>query len=157
MEGFFRNKFYLGRLLESISAKLLFLQETWTSYSQENEMKKYFPDFNLQISSSDMFTAPEDLLCNTDHTWHGTAIMWHISLDSSVSRLTTTNSRFTAVTIKIQDHGFLVMSVYFPTCGKDEEYLELCTDLVNFVTLNQQMNSSDIVLVGADSNCSNKS
>ena len=120
-------------------------------------MKKYFPDYNLQISSSDMFTAPEDLLCNTDHTCHGTAIMWHTSLDSCISRLTTTNTRFTAIKINIQAQRFLVISAYFPTSGKDEEYLETCSDIINFVAKNQQERGSDTILIGADSNCSDKS
>ena len=157
LEGFSRNKFYLTKLLDSISPKLLFLQETWASFSQENEMRQCIPGYNIQISSSDMFTAPEDLLCSTGHTWHGAALLWHSSLDSYVTRLTATNTRFTAVKIKIQAQRFLVISVYFPTSGKDEEYLELCTDLVNFIAINQHGSGSDTVLIGADSNCGEKS
>ena len=118
-------------------------------------MDKSFHHFNLQTSSSDMFKPPEDLLCSTDHTWHGAAVMWHVSLDSGISRLKTTNTRFTAIRITIQGKGFLAISVYFPTAGKDDEYLECCSDLTNFVLSNLKENN--VVLIGTDTNCSEKS
>ena len=155
VEGFYRNNFYLSSLLDTTAPKLLFLQEIWAPYHQENALNKKYPDYNVQISSPDMFTPAEDLLCNADHTWHGSAIMWHTSLDSSVSKIVTTNSRFTAIRITIQEERFLAISVYFPTSGKDDEYLECTSDLCYLAA--EYRNENYTILIGTDSNCSEKS
>ena len=62
-------------------------------------MNEMFSDYTLHISTPDMFTPPEDLLSNPSHSWHGSAIMWHASLDSSVTTLKTTNDRLAGVKI----------------------------------------------------------
>ena len=118
-------------------------------------MNSIFEDYSIQISTPDMFTPPEDLLHHTGHTWHGAAIMWHSSLDSQVSSLKTTNERFTSIRITNQDLNLLCISVYFPTSGKDEEFLEMSTDLTNFV--NDHQKEDETVLIGTDSNCSENS
>ena len=118
-------------------------------------MNKMFPDYSIQISSPDMFTPPEDLLSSTDHTWHGSAIMWHTSFDSNISSLKTINARFTSIRLSIEVQNFLAVSVYFPTRGKDDEYLECTSDLLNFV--NDNLKEGEIILMGIDSNCSGKS
>ena len=102
-----------------------------------------------------MFTPPEDLLCNTGPTWHGAAIMWHNSINHFVTPLKSTNTRFTCIKVKSDYEAFLAVSVYFPTCGKDTEYLECVSELINFVTENK--NEDETVLIGTDSNCSEKS
>ena len=55
-------------------------------------MNKMFSDYSLHLSTPDMFTPPEDLLSNSDHIWHGSAIMWHASLASDVTTLRTGRS-----------------------------------------------------------------
>ena len=114
-----------------------------------------FHEYNIQISTPDMFTPPEDTLGSADHTWHGVAILWHTSLDSSLKRLKTKNSRFTAVRISLNQQNFLAISAYLPTSGKDDEYMECVWDITNFVRENKTENEA--VLIGTDSNCSEKS
>ena len=155
IEGFFRNNFYLTSLIQNISPKLIFLQEIWAPYSLEASMDKMYPDYSIQISTPDMFTPPEDLLTSTGHTWHGSAIMWHASLDPYIYSLKTTNARFTSVRFVIQDKTFLAVSIYFPTGGKDDEYLECVSDLTNFV--HDKLKVNEVILIGTDSNCSEKS
>ena len=87
-------------------------------------MDKMFPDYSIQISTPDMFIPPEDKLGSSDHAWHGAAIMWHASLNPSISTLSTSNARFIGVKLNLQNQKFLVISVYFPTSGKDDEFLE---------------------------------
>ena len=115
-------------------------------------MNKMFTDYSIQISTPDMFTPPEDLLSRPDHPWHGAAIMWHSSLDSSSIGLKTTSSRFSSLRVRVQEQKFLAISVYFPTSGKDDEYLEVVSDLTNFVLDNQR--EDEVLLLGADTNCS---
>ena len=118
-------------------------------------MNKMLINYSIQISTPDMFTPPEDLLSRPDHPWHGAAIMWHSSLNSSSVCLKTTNSRFASIRTQIQDQKFLAFSVYFPTSGKDDEYLEVVSDLTNFVLDNQT--EDEVLLLGSDTNCSSKS
>ena len=118
-------------------------------------MDKYFPDYSIQISTPDMFIPPEDMLCSTDHTWHGAAIAWHTSLDSCISHLKTTNNRFTCIRVALQEQVFLALSVYFPTSGKDDLYLGCTNDLRDFISDNLREN--EMILLGCDSNCSEKS
>ena len=53
------------------------------------------------------------------------------------------------------DQLLLAISAYLPTFGKDDEYLECDDDLSNFILENKKTN--EIVLIGTDSNCSDKS
>ena len=153
IEGFYRNSFYLSQILStSTPPGLIFLQEIWVPYSQESAIDKIYPDYSIQISTPDMFVPPEDKLGSSDHVWHGAAIMWHVSLNPSISSLSTTNARFTGVKLKTQNQRFLLISVYFPTSGKDDEYLECITDLVNFAVENKE--EHETLLIGTDSNCS---
>ena len=81
-----------------------------------------------------MFTPPEEILNCSEHVWHGAAVMWHTSLDSEITNLKTKNTRFSSIRITIHECRFLAISVYFPTSGKDDEYLECNDELINFVT-----------------------
>ena len=87
----------------------------------------------MQISTPDMFTPPEDLLNSSDHIWHGAAIMWHTSLNSHITNLKTKNTRFTSIRISVQDQKLVAISVYFPTSGKDDEFVDCTVELINFV------------------------
>ena len=75
VEGFYRNNFYLSRLLNTICPKIVFLQEIWTPFSAEHAMSQMLPDYNLQISTPDMFCSPEDKLSQYDHIRHGATIL----------------------------------------------------------------------------------
>ena len=102
-----------------------------------------------------MFTPPEEILNCSEHVWHGAAVMWHTSLDSEITNLKTKNTRFSSIRITIHECRFLAISVYFPTSGKDDEYLECNDELINFVTDVKKEN--EVILIGSDSNCSEKS
>ena len=155
IEGFHRNNYYLSQLLDTLAPKIIFLQEIWVPYSEESGMNKIFPDYSIQISTPDMFIPAEDKLGSPDHTWHGSAVMWHASLNSMITCLKTTHARFTGVKLKTQNLHFLIISVYFPTSGKDHEYLECVTELVNYVT--EHRDDNETILIGSDSNCSDRS
>ena len=105
-----------------------------------------FHEYSIQISTPDMSTPPEDTLSRADQVWHGVAILWHTSLDSNLKCLKTSNSRFTSVRISAGDHDFLAISAYFPTSGKDDEYLECVSDIENFVRENKRDN--EVILIG---------
>ena len=102
-----------------------------------------------------MFTHPEDMLSTPSHTWHGSAVMWHESLESNILSLKTENERFTGVKIKFQTQHYLAISVYYPTSGKDCEFLECISNLSDFINKHNEENQT--ILIGADSNCSEKS
>ena len=135
--------------------KLIFLQEIWVPYSEEHSINNKFINYSAQISTPDQFTHPEDRLSNPDHTWHGAAILWHDSLNSNVQNISNTHERFSGIHLKCQGQHILAISLYLPTSGKDEEFLDCLAELSIFI----QDNNSDIgtILIGTDSNCSEKS
>ena len=92
---------------------------------------------------------------STRTAWHGTALGWHRSLNNCVTVLEQCNDRFTALKFSTLDQSILVFSLYAPTAGKDEEFLECLDSLSSFILANSTENS--LILIGADSNCSSKS
>ena len=155
MEGFFRNYFYLSQTLSSSAPKLVFLQEIWAPHHQESLLNSKFPNYSAQISTPDQFTNPEDRLGTPDHTWHGVAILWHDSLASSVLHVLNTNARFTGIKVKFEGLSILAISLYLPTTGRDEEFIECLAELSDYIIENNV--DTGTTLIGTDSNCSDKS
>ena len=89
------------------------------------------------------------------HTWHGCAIGWHESLQTFIQNITARNDRFTGVCINFPFCSVLAISVYFPTSGKDDEYMDCIVNLSNFIQDNATENME--IMIGTDSNCSEKS
>ena len=70
--------------------------------------------------------------------------------------LQTPNQRFSCVRLKAENlYSCLLFSVYFPTKGKDHEFLDCVSDLISFASEQRQPNET--ILVGCDSNCSETS
>ena len=107
------------------------------------------------ISSDDMFLHPEDLLSTNDHVWHGTAIAWHKDLHSNITLIDPVSERFSGIRVKLGPRYFLAISLYLPTSGKDDSFLECLSSLLSFITENNI--PGDSILIGADSNCSKRS
>ena len=118
-------------------------------------MCTYIPDYSFQISTPDLFTHPEDKLGQPGLNWHGVGIAWHDSLKSCVTPVKNVNERFTGVRLKIESVTLFVMSVYFPTRGKDEEFLDCISCLSKFITTNS--GAGNVIIVGCDSKGSENS
>ena len=65
VEGLKRNKHYLNFLLCNLKPGIVFLQETWLPYSDQNLISNFHPTYNFKIASSDMFEHPEDRISST--------------------------------------------------------------------------------------------
>ena len=131
------------------------MQELWLSCHDESRMCDYIPDYNFQIATPDLFNHPEDKIGQPDHNWHGAGIAWHHSLKSYVVPVNNVNEGFTGIRIKMESKTLFVISVYFPTRGKDDQFLECISCLSNFITSNTV--AGDVIIVGCDSNCSENS
>ena len=118
-------------------------------------MDSKFQDYSVQISTPDQFTPTEDRLSNIEHTWHGAAVMWHESLNSSVSSVANTHDRFTGIKVNSQGQSILAISAYLPTSGKDDDFLDCLSELSLFILENNEAEGG--ILIGTDSNCSEKS
>ena len=114
-----------------------------------------FPNYNFKMSSPDMFTPSEDKIGEQGPVWHGTAIGWKNSLTSHVKPLESSYPRFSGITLSSAETSILIISLYAPTHGQDEEFLECLTYLTDFILLN--MSENDSLVIGADTNCSQKS
>ena len=156
MEGYRRNRHYLATLIKQIMPKIIFLQEIWLAFHDQSVLSEDFPEYNFQVSTPDMFDNSEDKIMSPGQVWHGAAIAWHNDLHPLVTPLPTTNVRFAAVLIGISDQSnILAISLYAPTSGKDDEFLECLGFLEEFISSNFPENGS--VIIGTDSNCSKKS
>ena len=118
-------------------------------------MDSKFQDYSIQISTPDQFTPIEDRLGKADHTWHGAAIMWHESLNSEVVNISNSNDRFTGIHLFSRGLPVLAISLYLPTSGRDDEFLDCLNELSIFIQENST--GEGITLIGTDSNCSEKS
>ena len=123
--------------------------------SEETNINRLYPDYNFKISTPDMFSYPEDTAGQREQNWHGSSVAWHCSLDSYVTPVENLSERFTGIKLKFDSHSLFVISVYFPTRGKDDEYLQCVTDLHNYILLNGDEN--ELLIIGCDSNCSETS
>ena len=147
---------YLHDLIEQQSPKIIFLQEIWLAASDTQILKEDFPQYNFLVATPDMFEHTEDVILNPNYVWHGAAVAWHTDLHYAVTELATPHSRFAAILFDFSNTTkILAISLYAPTSGKDEEFLECLDFLEQFVVENSPPNGS--VLLGADSNCSEKS
>ena len=155
LEGYRRNRHYLCDLITEFYPKVLFLQEIWLSYSDSKILTSDFPSFNFQVSAPDMFTRAEDKIGRHGQIWHGVALGWHDDISSQVTPIESNYERFAAVRITLGSKNFLTISLYAPTSGKDEQFLECFSYLSEFITKNRR--STDVVVIGTDSNCSTKS
>ena len=155
IEGFKRNRHYLSHLLCNSKPTIVFLQEIWLPYSEQRTLNNYHPDYSFKISTPDMFDHPEDLLGKPSHVWHGVAIGWRNDVGSSITPLESHNDRISGLKISLSNNSLLLLSFYAPTSGKDDDFLESISNLVDYL----QRNSSpgDQIIIGADSNCSDKS
>ena len=155
LEGFRRNCQYLSHLLSTSKPSIVFLQEIWLSCSAINTINNLHPDYSFKIATPDMFHHPEDLLSSSDHNWHGAAIGWNNSISASIQPVESTWDRFVGVKMSLSQGSLLLLSLYAPTAGRDDEFLETISNLTVYV--NENSNSGAKIIIGADSNCSAKS
>ena len=156
MEGYRRNKYYLAKLIQENKYLLIFIQEHWLpSYEATSRFSSDFSSYDFLTSSCDTFTAPEDKILETGPTWHGTALGWHNSVSSYISKLPIISTRFCGIKLKHENLDILSYSVYFPTAGQDDDFLEEICLLTNEII--QSLSSETILIIGMDSNCSSKS
>ena len=120
VEGFRRNRHYLSHLLCNSKPKIVFLQEIWLPYSDQNTLNSYHPDYSFKISTPDMFQHPEDLLAKPKHVWHGVAVGWRKDIGAGIIHLENSCARISGVKISLQEKSLLLLSFYAATSGKDD-------------------------------------
>ena len=84
VEGLTRNKHYLSHLLNTLSPRLVFLQEIWLPYSEQNVLQNLHPEYSFKIATPEMPQHPEDILTNSGPVWHGVAIGWSKDLSANI-------------------------------------------------------------------------
>ena len=144
--------------MQKYSPLFLFLQEHWLpNHDACTKLKSDFTTHNFLTTSDDMFTPAEDLVLETGPVWQGTAIGWSMEIDKFVCKLPVISDRFCGVqyTDVQTDTQFLAYTLYLPTAGKDEEFLEVLSSLSADIAHNNNNNSA--VVIGCDSNQSSKS
>ena len=107
--------------------------------------------YSFKISTPDMFTPEEDKIMTPGPVWHGAAIGWHNSIGSYVTPLQSNHERFCGLKLSSSQATLILISLYAPTHGKDDDFLECIAHLSAFILANISENES--ILIGADSNC----
>ena len=109
----------------------IFLQETWLSDHESCNISNDFQEYCFLTTSSDMFIPVEDLLLKSGPVWHGTAIGWKKSIDKDITKLPIISERFCGVKYvdKSTDISIILYTIYLPTSGQDEEFLEIISSL----------------------------
>ena len=104
-----------------------------------------------------MFSPEEDRVFSVGPVWHGTALGWKKRISSRVNKIPASNERFCGIKYydKTSSIKIIAFSVYLPTSGHDEEFLETLSQLDNTLKMNHE--KDEIILIGLDSNQSSKS
>ena len=125
-----------------------------SSFEANTKFSKDFTDYEFITTSSDSFLAPEDIILQRGPVWHGTSLGWHSVISSHVERIPIISTRFCGVTINYSGLFITAYTVYLPTSGQDDEFLEVIALLSHDITENSGKES--IIIIGIDSNCSEK-
>ena len=141
--------------MKEFNPLILFLQEHWLSYHETHILCHEFRGYNFLTTASDMFVDPENLIINPEYTWHGTALGWSFEVDKFVTKLPIISDRFCGILVEKGHSKALFYSLYLPTSGKDEEFLEILSLLSADISLHRTVNHS--IIIGADTNQSSKS
>ena len=88
-----------------------------------------FKNYNFLTTSDDMFTPAEDLLLKQGSVLHGTAIGWSIEFDMPITKLDIVSNRFYGLKYQLNDTSILAYSVYLPTSGQDDFFIEVLSEL----------------------------
>ena len=88
-------------------------------------------------------------------TWHGAAVGWDQNMEKYISKIPIISERFSGVNYTDGQTKIIAYSVYLPTCGQDDEYLEVLSLLSYDIRAHKQENSC--ILIGLDTNQSAKS
>ena len=155
MEGSRRNKRCLKNLLLQQIPKVVFLQEIWIPYHDGRILNDFLPDYSFSIATPDMFLNNEDKLMLKGPVWHGCAIGWHKDINSDVTAIESNHERLVGIRYKMNSTSILLVSLYAPTSGQDEDFMETISHLSSFIDLNTA--STDNIIIGTDSNCSTRS
>ena len=134
----------------------MFIQEHWMSETEAaDNFNIDFQNYDFLTTSMDTFALPEDMLQKSGPSWHGTALGWHSSLSSFVSKLPIVSSRFCGIKFKNEQITIISYSVYLPTSGQDDDFL----DEISLLTHDIESNASvvDTIVIGIDANTSIKS
>ena len=89
--------------------------------------------------------------------WHGTAIGWHSSADSKITKIPVVSERFCGVVYQEAKTKLVAYTAYLPTSGRDDEFLETISQLTIDLLTNIEDRSRCAILIGLDSNQSEKS
>ena len=155
IEGLKGNKSYFSSIIDQYQPKIIFFQEIWLPYHEATLLKLYLPSYNFKISTPDMFSSNEDKILKPGQVWHGVAVGWQDDVHADFEYIPSNNTRFVGIRIALKTGRILSISLYAPTSGKDDDFLECITDLTEYILSN--ISAGDRVLIGTDSNCSTKS
>ena len=140
VEGLLRNRNYLASTLKTQQPMIVFLQEIWLPYADRLYAESYFPNYNMLISTPDMFVNTEDLLSPQSHVWQGVAILWRKDQAANITPTDSLCERIAGIKYKTISSSILLVSFYAPTSGHDDSYIEALSELSHYLKSNAVFN-----------------
>lgn len=104
--------------------------------NKQNIVNNFHPNYLFTIATPDMFQHPEDVLVNSGHVWHGAAIGWSKDISPNIHPIETTCDRFAGVKLQLAGGSIIMISLYAPTSGRDDEFLETISNLTEYLQRN---------------------
>ena len=77
--------------------------------------------------------------------WHGAAIGWHDDVASYITPLESNYDRFCGVKLSTGSMTLILVSLYSPTHGKDDDFLECIDFLYEFLLTN--LSENDYIVI----------
>ena len=103
---------------------VVFLQETWLRAFNVVKLTKHFPGYKWFIKTLDASLHPEEQINRKNMSQHGTALGVKIEISDSAMEIQNTDPDIISVTLEVEGTEILLLSIYLPTRGKDEDFTE---------------------------------
>ena len=157
IEGFSKNYFPLLQLMKKFSAMLIFISEPQIYQCDlQPLLQPFLGTYSAHLNSEDVHDL--ELPLTHPRAKGGTLIMWHNSLSPNMKILDTNSSSF--ISVLLSPPGLipsLHTAVYFPTAGKDGDWLACLVELEHHLTeVMEEYNGNLAVFIRGDLNASSK-
>ena len=137
-----RNYEYIKKIFESTD--ILLVQEHWLFDFEDNVFHNVLPNCQF-VSKSGM----SDDLILTGRPYGGVAIIWKRSCPLKFDQIETTSKRLCAVRVTGANTNFVLLNVYMPCNGNDDEFFNVLCEMNAICNTFVQLD----VIIGGDFNC----
>lgn len=134
-------------LNEKLNPTFIALQETWLRSFKNARFAETLRTHRWYIKNADSQLNEEDMVSMRNLSFHGVALGVDTALAERVEELNVQHRNIVALRVKITGLTLILINIYMPTAGKDQEFQE-ATDAVRSVVEENATDDSKIIIVG---------